>query len=422
MAVQPVGPGISTVNNGQPTLPPGSIVDDGSGAKVTPIAPGKTGAADTALYSRVEDVPAVNTIKTNVELNADEQPAKDLADVTRAAQSAVDYSTGVFNKRIQDFSSGEGANNVGRANSTAALLGLAGAPGANDRESAATGQNKKTTDAIDQQRAARIAQIYGSLDTAQLEAGKEAEANSKTESDAYSNDTQKRATSVLTSLAGELKNVSFSQFKQADPQTYSKILQLAGGDESKLELLYNSSMSPDAKTKSTYHWENGQAFEINADGDAKRRPDLDTKTPAAQTGSSKVVNVGGTLFNFPVDENGHYVIDPNKSMSDYIFKGSTAGEFKASAKTAAAAGGTPLTKTQYSRLESAGVDQTTADKLTSAILKGIPLDQIREALRKDGTDPAILDHYDNVVGIASLLKSKPKATSGGPVVVPGVTQ
>lgn len=77
---------------------------------------------------------------------------------------------------------------------------------------------------------------------------------------------------------------------------------------------------------------------------------------------------------------------------------------------------TVLTKQQYARLESAGIPQGLAYSLTSDILSGTSLDQIRQDLVQHNQDPKLLDRYDGVVGIASLLKyQKPKAasTSGG---------
>lgn len=313
-----------------PTLPPGSIVDTGGGPKVTPNPGGVANTGDTALYSRIGDVPSVNKIPTNVEMNAQQAPLRANADTARAAESAVEFVNGVADKKIQDFSSGAGANNVGRANALVANLGGVGSPGATDRESVATGGNKKVTDAMNVQRAARIAQIYGALDQATNANNDAYQKNLADDNTKTASESEKRASSVLTSLATELGNVSYSQFRQADPATYKKILDLAGGDDAKLELLYNSAIS-DPNAKSTYHWENGQAFQ-QIGGNMKRRPDLDTKTPAAQTGSSKVENIGGTLFNFPVDANGHYQIDPSKPVSDYMFKGTTPGQFKATPK------------------------------------------------------------------------------------------
>lgn len=65
-----------------------------------------------------------------------------------------------------------------------------------------------------------------------------------------------------------------------------------------------------------------------------------------------------------------------------------------------------LTKTQYSRLQEAGIDNDLADRITAAILSGFELDEIRQYFEENNIDPIILDLYDNVVGINSILKSK----------------
>lgn len=69
------------------------------------------------------------------------------------------------------------------------------------------------------------------------------------------------------------------------------------------------------------------------------------------------------------------------------------------------------TKPTYSRLDAAGVDRTLADKLGAAILSGRSLEDIRQALKADGRDPQILDNFDRVVNIKSLIKNAPKSTA-----------
>ena len=92
-------------------------------------------------------------------------------------------------------------------------------------------------------------------------------------------------------------------------------------------------------------------------------------------------------------------VKDSKGVSHTYYKTSTA-----------TSGGTSLTKTQYAKLTSVGVSSDVANAITSSILSGEPLDQIRQDIRDAGGDPAVLDQYDNVVGIASLLKNAKTGT------------
>lgn len=431
MAITPLSP-VTYTGTGQITPPAGSIIDSGGGPKVTPTPAGTVGPADKGLYSRIGDVPAVNPIPTNVQMNNQQAPLVAAADKARAAQSAVDYVNTVADKKIQDFSSGAGANNVGRQNAISALLGLSGSSAAGDREGVATGQNKKVTDSINLERAQRISSIYGALDTATNQASDEYRKNLNADADTVAADQSTRATSVLTSLAKELGNVTYGQFKSADPQTYKKILDLAGGDDAKLELLYSSAMTP-SKTAaasgnpmSNYHFtSDGRVYFADPKtGTISERTDMEHLNPGtgatSQYGSSPYKLPDGTIVLVPNDAKGKPQYDATKPYGGGVPMIDKDGQtIKPPVKPPVtpkpknpAAPATPLTKPQYAKLESAGVDSTMADKLTAAILKGISLDDIRAALRKDNVDPAILDHYDNVVGIASLLKGqKPKTSS-----------
>ena len=68
-------------------------------------------------------------------------------------------------------------------------------------------------------------------------------------------------------------------------------------------------------------------------------------------------------------------------------------------------GGKLLSNTQEARLAAAGISPELGAKLTAAILSGATLDEIRQALRQDGINPAVLDTFDRVVGISTLLKT-----------------
>lgn len=408
---------------GQITPPPGSVVDSGIGPVTTP-------PKDAGLYSRIGDVPAVNNIPTNVQISNQQAPLVAAADKARAAQSAVDYVNKVADKKIQDFSSGAGANNVGRQNAVSALLGLSGASGAGDREGVATGQNKKVTDAYNVERANRIASIYGALDTATSQTADDYAKGVKVDADKVAADQSTRATSVLTALSKELGNVTYGQFKSADPQTYKKILDLAGGDDAKLELLYSSAMTPSkaaaasGNPMSNYHFTaDGRVYFADPKtGTISERTDMEHLNPggtgSSQFGSSPYKLPDGTIVLVPNDAKGKPQYDATKPYGGGVPMIDKNGQtIKPPAKAppkppASAAPGTPLSKQQYAKLQDAGIDSTMADKLTAAILKGISLDDIRAALRKDQVDPAVLDHYDNTIGIAKLLQSqKPKAAS-----------
>lgn len=69
-----------------------------------------------------------------------------------------------------------------------------------------------------------------------------------------------------------------------------------------------------------------------------------------------------------------------------------------------------LTKPQYAKLNAVGIPQGLADSITTDILSGMSLEDIRTELKNGKQDPKILDKFDNVVGISSLLKSTKKTT------------
>lgn len=404
--------GASPIENnvsGQPTFPEGSVVNSGNGPVVTP-------PSDNVLYTRVGNDAPVSTppAKVTGSIPATNQQSQ----LFSGAQAAVDATNKEFDTKIQNFTSGAGASNVGSQNSIAALLGLSGGSGAQDRLSVAGKGNQKVTDAYNQQRSARINSIYNSLSKSVSDLNA---ANAKTDAGnqkTYTADTAKEAKTALTNISGVLGNLSYQQFKSVDPQTYQKILDLSGGDEASLELLYNSTMNSSAN-KPTYHWENGQAFE-QVGGNISRRPDLDTKTPSAANGSTKLQVIGGEAYLFPTDSAGKTNIDPAKPLSYYAY----ASIPKNSATPKPKAPSTPLTGTEYSKLNSNGIDQKTADAITTAILGGQPLDQIREDMKNEGVDPSILNTYDRTVGIAKILKNQKPSTKAAPTSsgIPGVTQ
>lgn len=71
-----------------------------------------------------------------------------------------------------------------------------------------------------------------------------------------------------------------------------------------------------------------------------------------------------------------------------------------------------MTKTQYARLANVGIQKGLANSIMKDIQSGTTLEEIRQALIGGHQDPVLLDHFDAVVGIASLLKyPKPKTTS-----------
>lgn len=72
-----------------------------------------------------------------------------------------------------------------------------------------------------------------------------------------------------------------------------------------------------------------------------------------------------------------------------------------------------LTTTQFARLEAAGIPKDQAYDLTTAILSGASLEQIRQSLREDNLNPALLDTYDRVVGIESLINFRKTGVKQG---------
>lgn len=412
----PGGPSPVVYNgNAQPTLPEGSVVDNGSGPQVTP-------PSDTVLYTRVgNDAPPIAAPTPT----ANTQPYQtELSSLVQGAEEAVTNVTNQFATKVQQFNSGGGANNVGMRNALAASSGLSGGSGGQDQESAAGTVNKKTTDALNTQKENQINAIYANLSKNQAALSNSATKTDTSNNATYTKQTSAEAKTALTDISGVLGNLSFQQFKTADPQTYQSILNMSGGSDAELELLYNNAMSSSAN-KPTYHWESGQAFE-QIGGNIVRRPDLDTTTPSASTGSTKLQVIGGTAYLFPVDSSGKTTIDPTKPLSYYAY--ATVPKTTAAPKPKTPA--TALTGSDYTKLNSAGVNQQTADALTAAILGGESLEDIRTDLKNENLDPGILDTYDRTVGIAKLLKTQKSSSASGsgasasstPVVVPGVSQ
>lgn len=309
--VAPKAGGVSPIQNnvaGTPTFPEGSVVDSGNGPTVTP-------PSDAVLYARTSNDAPVNTPPTPIASSNAEN--SELGSLDSAAESAVENVTKTFATKVQQFNSGGGANNVGMQNALAASNGLSGGSGGQDREATAGTVNAKTTNALNAQKEAQINTIYGNLAKTQASI-KTADAKTDTTNNAaYTKQTTSEAKTALTDISGVLGNLSYAQFKAADPTTYQNILNLSGGSDAELELLYNSAMSS-STNKPTYHWESGQAFE-QIGGNIVRRPDLDTSTPAAATGSTKLQIIGNTAYLFPVDSSGKTQIDPTKPLSYYAY-------------------------------------------------------------------------------------------------------
>ncbi len=138
----------------------------------------------------------------------------------------------------------------------------------------------------------------------------------------------------------------------------------------------------------------------------KKYPDL---TPGIVSDALKIAKQQ-EIFNRATKKGGNWS-EPYLLGGDYVQKNDLTGEIRMVVNIGTSVPAGQLSKQQYERLNAVGIGQELANQLTTAILQNIPLDKIREALRRDGIDSAVLDHYDNVVGIATLLKNA--KTMGG---------
>ena len=197
------------------------------------------------------------------------------------------------------------------------IAGSAAKMGTTQKEAEYTAQQEQT---IRDAQAKAIADIYQNVEANaqsayQFETGNVEAQNKQIKSDAMDYLSKAAASGVTADMLAK------------DTELFGKLQQQTGMGAAELEL-YMNSLVP-LKQKSDYLWQDGKAFQFDPKtGQMTPRPDLDTTT----TGSSKVMNVGGTLLNLPIDAKGNVVLDPNKTIKDYIFQGTKEGQFKSTIK------------------------------------------------------------------------------------------
>lgn len=109
----------------------------------------------------------------------------------------------------------------------------------------------------------------------------------------------------------------------------------------------------------------------------------------------------GNMYVSGVDPNGV----PYTAQVGYAGGTTTEANVGAGVQKNTATAGSSLTTAQYSKLNDAGVSQPQADAIVSYLTQGDSLEQIRQYISAAGGNPAILDYFNNVVGISTINKS-----------------
>lgn len=271
-------------------------------------------------YQAAKDATAVKT------------PEQIQADARTQAMSGVQDRINAVNQVYNAEAENQGAvnrGNMARTNAISAVSGLAGSTAADARTAGSADAGARSLRSIESQRNSAIQSIYGQVDQNAMKLSQAALQANNANAEAMIKDVSSSATALIQKIATTVGNngATWQQFKEADPELAQSLSKQSGKSDATLELLWNDGLPQAAK--SDYVWQSGLAFQYSpTSGQMIRRPELDT-TPVSE-GASKVMSVGGTLFNFPIDARGNTVIDPNKSINDYIFKGSTQEQFKSS--------------------------------------------------------------------------------------------
>lgn len=318
------------------------------------------------------------------------------------------------------------ANNLGRTNALSALMGLSGSSSADTRtastEAANVAINQGITSKVQAQRMEALNKIYGSIDdlsskvyTSQLETNRENQAK-RLQAQAAQGDSTLQALAAQLSQAGK----TFDDFKNASPTELETLKKATGKNEFQLRNDWQKALPEQFKTIYT-DW---QLSKDPATGlgvmtryaydplTKKNTPETySTGLPFESTATGKLTEMknGDQVMMYP---NGTYKLVKAYTPTE-LERSQAAKNWADAAKTQQNPAGTKsLTTTQYSRLQDMGVKPALADQITSDILGGATLEDIRSAMRQNGVDTKVLDSFDQVVGIADLLAKQKKGMTG----------
>lgn len=343
----PLSP-IAYNGTGQPTLPAGSQVNAGQGPVTTPgtgtnglgqtqtqanavtgnygIPDPKAPPTQDAQFSRlVPDRSVLSPVTNNTDpaTVAFNQNQKTESETIAGLQSAVDVVNKQYDNKIADFNSGQGNANAGAERSSGALLGLAGSTAGAVKQNTGAATNNNAKEAINAQRSDAINKLYGQMDSAQDAASKAQSATDAETASSKQSEANDIAENVIRGLGSHLNGASFDQMKSADPQFYQSLLAFTGGNDAKLELLYNSAMPTPVK----YDFTSLPGYAVYTDPSTNQPKVINLGiTPAAD--QSLTVTADGTplLFN---KSTGQVSIPPGFSNGQFakdnyqVVKGTT---------------------------------------------------------------------------------------------------
>lgn len=338
------------------------------------------------------------------------------------SQNQIDAISAGYDKEIANERE---AGNVRNARTRA--LNVAGGLSGSDFASAAAEEtetkNRKVINSLEGEKAAKIAEILYNADSRARQQQKEETAQYRQDSETA----LKNREALVSASKEDIKvlgsqGITAEKLKATDPVLYQQYLKESGLTPLELDsYLHAANPGIDIKNVKTTKVDDNLIMSYvdpttkqvvnssyNVPGSAKYdgftiAPDGTALFYSKTTGETKIAGDDGQ-FGKPI------TVNPGKYGTEQYDPGT--GTWKSISSSSVSPSGpdssAPLfTKPTYNRLSSAGIDSALADKIGAAILQGNQLEDIRQALKTDNLDPKILDYFDNVVGIASFIKSKP---------------
>lgn len=357
---QTPGPGLATVNNGNPTFPNGATINNGSGPP-TVVAPNQNGGStqptpaqsglgnptgggnygptasnpygwstvngqvvantapasstDSTLYGRIPSdgttTPPVSDGSGNAYAGTGESESDIQAAQLAERQSQIDGINSTYDKQISDMTTqqnNEGAVRGRNLEALAAFSGLGGSPTAISQDS----KNNSATDnaissnsaAINLARSNALSGVYSAIDSNTQAILKAQAANDTTAETKAISDAKDSATAQIQVLAQTVGASgvaqSWAQIKAADPELVANIEQQTGMSDAQLNLAYNAALPANLQTKWDLNSVPGYAVGTDSSGKVTTL-NLGTAAPKGYT----VVNDNGTLFAYdPKDPKG----------------------------------------------------------------------------------------------------------------------
>lgn len=409
---------------GLTTIPLGGSVDTGSGPQTNnglvprydvpgSTSPNADGSSQGFVDSEQAKLFAAGGIYGNT---AAPDPAAIRANILGQAQAQIDGINKAADTLVAQENNVNAPNRLGQARALAARSGNLGSSFYESGQKPQVEQkNAEAMAAIENDRQTKINVV---MNTVNAEAQQETQAKvaeARGNADAYVNflkDSQERTRQGVKDLA--TSGVSFDALSTSPDYAgeLNNILKYGNfANVHDLEAFFNASKP--AAQKIDYQTEiikgdNGNATILRYGIDpvtgqmSTQKGDTGINYDTFKGNGSQLKEVNGEFFLFNPADNTLKPLGGNPANSSKYGNGG---------------GGTPpvkagaLTAAQYNKLNGLGIDKADADALTSQILGGMALDQIRQKLRDGGVDPAVLDNFDRVVGIATLLKNKNASTS-----------